>query len=78
MSVEEQVVSIYAGTRGYLDDLPLGDVRRFEAELLQFFRARRPEILAHIRDRGDLPEDVEASLRAAIEEFKQSFNPSGG
>src|SRR5207344_822819 len=40
MSVEEQVVSIFAGTRGYLDDIPVGDVRRFEAEMLEYMRSR--------------------------------------
>ncbi|MGH9279608.1 MAG: F0F1 ATP synthase subunit alpha, partial [Acidimicrobiales bacterium] len=48
LPVEEQVISIYAGTRGHLDDIPVGDVRRFEDELLDFMRTRRPELLDHV------------------------------
>src|SRR5207245_1414611 len=49
MAVEEQVVSLYAGTRGYLDPIPVADVRRFEMELLTWFRTRHREILDAIR-----------------------------
>ena len=50
MPVEEQVVSIFAGTNGYLDDLPVGDVRKFEAELLEFLRSRHSGLLDEIRN----------------------------
>jgi F-type H+-transporting ATPase subunit alpha len=73
--VEEQVVSIFAGTRGYLDGIPTSDVRRYEAELLEFMRTRRREVLDHIRDSGTLPE--EDALAHAVEEFTSSFQPSG-
>jgi F-type H+-transporting ATPase subunit alpha len=73
--VEEQVVSIFAGTRGYLDGIPTADVRRFEEELLEFMRTRRREVLDHIRDDGTLPE--EGALESAVEEFTSSFQPSG-
>src|SRR5881394_2666612 len=52
MPVELQVVSIFAGTNGYLDDLPVEDVRRFESELHDFFRTRKADLLAAIRDTG--------------------------
>ncbi|MGN6753324.1 MAG: hypothetical protein ACTHJJ_12320 [Intrasporangium sp.] len=61
MPVEEQVVSIFAGTRGFIDDLPTGDVRRFEAELLEEFRSRHSELLDQIREKGTLPEEMIAS-----------------
>src|SRR5271166_4927041 len=54
--VEEQVVVIYAGTRGWTDTVPVGEVRRFESELLAFLRSGHPELLAHIRDTGTLPD----------------------
>jgi F-type H+-transporting ATPase subunit alpha len=73
MPVEEQVVSIFAGTRGYLDDLPVADVRRFEAGLLEFVRSRYAGVLDAIRTKGDLPED---DVRKAVEEFKETFQPS--
>src|SRR5438034_9598558 len=49
MPVEEKVVSIFAGTRGFIDDIPTGDVRRFEAELLEYFRSQQPDVLKEIR-----------------------------
>ena len=55
MPVEEQVVSVFAGTNGYLDHLPVSDVKRFETELLDWVRARKPELLAEIRDTGGAP-----------------------
>jgi F-type H+-transporting ATPase subunit alpha len=76
MPVELQVISIFAGTNGYLDDLAVEDVRRFESELHDFFRTRQAELLATIRDTGQLPE--EAELKQAVDDFKATFQPSGG
>jgi len=69
MPVEEQVVVIFAGTGGYLDDVPVTDVKRFEADLLDYFRGRHPELLEQIRTTGDLPDGVEAGVKAFKEEF---------
>jgi F-type H+-transporting ATPase subunit alpha len=74
LPVEEQVVSIFAGTRGFIDDLPTGDVRRFEAELLEYFRSQQSELLKGIRESGTLPE--EDKLSEAINTFKERFTPS--
>ncbi len=74
MPVEEQVVSIYAGTRGFIDDLPIGDVRRFEAELLEEFRSRYVDLLEQIRGEKTLPD--EDKLNDAINGFKERFQPS--
>ncbi len=72
--VEEQVVAIYAGTHGYLDAVPVQDVRRFEAELLTDLRAKHADLLAHIRDTSTLPDTDQ--LDAAIKSFADSFAPS--
>jgi F-type H+-transporting ATPase subunit alpha len=74
MPVEEQVVSIFAGTKGYLDDIPVGDVRRFEKELLEHMRSRHGSLLSGIRSnpKADLPKDL-ADVVAA---FKKSFAPT--
>ena len=74
MPVEEQVVAIYAGTRGWLDTIPVEDVRRFEAELLTAFRARHGDLLAHIRDTRQLPD--EAAMDAAMREVVNGFATS--
>src|SRR4051812_10582325 len=70
MSVAEQVVSIYAGTKGYLDDLPVSDVRRFEAELLEFMRSQRSDIMGSIDSSGALDENA---LEQAMKAFKANF-----
>jgi F-type H+/Na+-transporting ATPase subunit alpha len=74
MPVEEQVVSIFAGTKGYLDDIPVGDVRRFEKELLEFMRSRHGSLLSGIRSnpKADLPKD----LADIVASFKKSFTPT--
>ena len=74
MPVEEQVVAIYAGTRGWLDTIPVEDVRRFESELLTAFRARHADLLAHIRDTRQLPD--EAAMDAAMREVVNGFATS--
>ena len=78
MSVERQVISVYAVTGGYLDDVPVDDGKRFEAELLDFVATRHPEIGEHVREQGDLPEDIEAKLKEAILAFKEIFAPAEG
>jgi F-type H+-transporting ATPase subunit alpha len=70
MPVEEQVVSIYTGTNGHLDDLPVEDVQRFEAELIENMRTRHAGLLDEIRTSGALPED---QVKAAVESFKATF-----
>ena len=75
MPVEEQVVSIFAGTRGYLDDLDVRDVKRFERELLDHMRTQRADVLGGIRSSGGLDADT---LAPVIEDFKRRFQPDEG
>jgi F-type H+/Na+-transporting ATPase subunit alpha len=72
--VEEQVVVIYSGTRGWLDTVPVEDVVRFQAELLTDFRAKHADLLAEIRDTLALPDTDQ--LDAALKSFLDSFAPS--
>ena len=76
MPVAEQVVSIYAGNEGYLDDLPLDDVVRFRTELLDTIRAQKPQIFESIMTEKKLTDEIKASLNDAISAFKQSFVPT--
>ena len=74
MPVEEQVVSLYAGTHGYLDPIPVTDVRRFETELIEWFRTRHADIVDGIKSSGAIA-DVDA-LEAGIKAFAEHFQPS--
>ncbi len=73
--VEEQVLALYAVTEGHMDDIPVGDIRRFENELRRFFRDRFSHVLAHIKDTGALPEGD--ALEEGIKAFKGTFETSG-
>ncbi len=75
--VEDQVASIWAGTKGKLDDVPLEDVRRFESELLDSLR-RNTDVLSTIAATGKLEDDVEKALAVAVDEFRAGFLKGDG
>ncbi|WP_078429699.1 F0F1 ATP synthase subunit alpha [Alkalihalobacterium alkalinitrilicum] len=74
LAVEKQVAILYALTKGFLDDVPVEDVRRFESEMFTFLEHNKKDLLDTIRTTGKLPE--ESAFNAAIEEFKKGFNTS--
>jgi len=71
--VEHQVIAIFAGTNGYVDDIPTSDVRKFEKELMKFVDAKYENIRKEIKEKKTLDDDLKAKLRAMIEEFKKTF-----
>ncbi|MFO8033494.1 MAG: F0F1 ATP synthase subunit alpha [Desulfohalobiaceae bacterium] len=73
LPMEEQVVILYAGTKGFLDDVSVDSVGKFEAEYIEFMRNSKPEVLQDIREKQDMDEDIESKLKAAVEEFKKGF-----
>jgi F-type H+-transporting ATPase subunit alpha len=73
MPVEKQVISIYSAVRGHLDDIPVGDILRFEKEFHAYLDSNSPEIGKSIRDTKDLAGDNEKALVDAINKFKKSF-----
>lgn len=73
LPVEEQVQAIFAAVKGYLDDIAVEDVVDFEDQLVVFLRTSHPEIGAAILDKKKLTDDIDAQLRAAIEEFKTRY-----
>ncbi|KZE63614.1 MULTISPECIES: F0F1 ATP synthase subunit alpha [Paenibacillus] len=76
LAVEQQVVSLYTAVKGFLDDIPVSDVKRFEKDFLSFMESDHQDVLQSIRDTKDLVADNEAALKAAIEKFKKSFATS--
>jgi F-type H+/Na+-transporting ATPase subunit alpha len=78
MPVEKQVVSIFAGTGGFLDDVPVVDIKRFQETLLTFVESRNPEIMQSIAEKGELPQEISEQLEAGIKEFRATFQPSEG
>jgi F-type H+-transporting ATPase subunit alpha len=78
MSVHEQVLSIFAGTNGFLDDLVIADVRRFEAELLAFVESRQSEIGKEIVETGALSDELAEKVRDVIRDFRSIFQTAEG
>jgi len=74
LAVEEQVASIFAGVRGYLDKIPVNDINRFEHAYLSSLKASGADILAAIRTDREIKKDTEAKLRAFLDSFVKSFS----
>ena len=75
-AVEEQVVSIWAGTSGYLDDIEVSDVLRFEEGFIEYLR-HKTSVLTDIASSGKLEDDTVAALKSAVADFKQGFKSEG-
>ncbi|MDR3154106.1 MAG: F0F1 ATP synthase subunit alpha, partial [Deltaproteobacteria bacterium] len=70
MPAEKEVVVLFAGTRGYLDDYPISAVQDYEAKLLEFIVNRHQDILEQIKNDKDISPELDKSIRAALDEFK--------
>ena len=71
--VEEQVVSIFAGTRGFLDGIAINDINRFEASMLGELRSSKPELLAAIRTEGAISDTTDKALAEFLDNFAKTF-----
>jgi F-type H+-transporting ATPase subunit alpha len=78
LPVERQVVAVWAGTSGYLDDVPIEDIRRFEDEFLDAIARAHAGIYDALRETRELSEDTATALKDAIEQFRQGFETSSG
>jgi F-type H+/Na+-transporting ATPase subunit alpha len=76
--VEKQIVTLYAGTQGFLDDMPVSELGRFEEELHKFIDAKHGQIFTDIREKKVLDDDLKARMKQAIEAFKKKFVPADG
>ncbi len=73
LPVEKQVLIVYAGTSGVLDDLPLDKIRAFEVELFRFVENAHPSILTDIKEKKEMTDDLKKATNAALKEFKDRF-----
>ena len=78
LSVEQQVIAIFLGTKGHLDSVPVEDVQRFEAEFLEHVKASHEDVLKDIRETKKLPEDAEEKLTGIVNDFKKGFAATDG
>src|SRR5438093_1292128 len=73
MPVENQVISIFAGTNGFLDDVPVAKIRLFEEELLEYMKRERPDIQRELATKGKFDDELTNKLRATITKFKTNL-----
>ena len=73
MAAERQIVAIFSGVNGFLDDMPLDQIRAFEAGLLNYFDNAHPQLLTEIREKRELSDDLRKRVSAAVQEFKTRF-----
>jgi F-type H+-transporting ATPase subunit alpha len=78
MAVQDEIISVWSGTTGQLDDVPVEDIARFDAEFLDYVRRNKPEVVDTIRNTTDLSDDSVAVLESAMGEFKKQFTTSSG
>jgi len=76
--VEDQVVSIWAGGNGYLDDVPVEDIRRFESEFLDYLKRNHEGLLTTVRETKVLTDDTITSLKDAVDSFRRTFETNTG
>ncbi len=74
MAVEQQILVIFAGTNGYVDDIPVNALKKFEQELLRFTTSKYTDLLKDIGTKKQIDDDLKGRAKAAIEEFKKSFS----
>ena len=71
MTVAEQVISVYTGVKGYLDDVDLGKIKKFEKDIIEKIKSEKPEIIENITSSGKLEENTEKLLIEIIQEYKK-------
>ena len=76
-SFTDEVLSIFTGTQGFLDDLPANQVAKFEQALLKHFRDEHPEICQELADKGELPDALADRIRGVIKSFKPHWQGQG-
>jgi F-type H+-transporting ATPase subunit alpha len=74
--VEKQVISLFCGTEGYLENIPVNDVKRFEKEFLEFVELKHPEILDKVRKEKALSDELTESIKSAVQDFLGKFKVS--
>ena len=71
MTVAEQVISVFTGVKGYLDDIEIGKIKKFEIDIIEKIKSEKPEIIESIQSSGKLEEETEKLVIQVIEEYKK-------
>lgn len=74
MPIEHQVAIIFAATQGFLDDVPVEKIKKFEEKFHEYLKLEQKELLNEIREKKELTEEIDKKLKEVIEKFKKSFD----
>ena len=74
MTVAEQVISVFTGVKGYLDNVELPKIKAFEKDIIEKIKSERPDILETLQSSGKLDENLETAIKQAIEDYKKGKN----
>jgi F-type H+-transporting ATPase subunit alpha len=76
MPAEKQVMILFAGTFGYLDDVPVESVAEYEKQMLEFAGTKHPEVLKEIKEKGIISDELEGKIKQVLDQFKGTFQPA--
>jgi F-type H+-transporting ATPase subunit alpha len=76
MDAEREVMILFAGANGYLDEVPELSVLEYESQMLEFMDSKYPEVLAEVKEKGDISDELNEKMKKALDEFKNVFQPS--
>jgi F-type H+-transporting ATPase subunit alpha len=76
MPAEKQILILYAGTFGYLDEWPVEAVSDYEKQMLEFMESKHVDLLNEIKEKKDISDELEEKIKAALDEFKAVFQPA--
>jgi F-type H+/Na+-transporting ATPase subunit alpha len=76
MSAEKQVMILFAGSFGYLDEVPVDSVSEYEKQMLEFVGTKHPEMLQEIKEKGIISDELEGKMKKALDQFKGMFQPA--
>jgi F-type H+-transporting ATPase subunit alpha len=76
MAAEKEVMILFAGSQGYLDQWPVEAVSEYEKQMLEYMASKHAGLLQSIKDEGDISDELESKLTAALDEFKDLFQPT--
>ena len=77
MPAEKEVVSLFAGAYGYLDEWPVEAIAEYEKQMLEFVESKYADLLKEIKDKNEISDELEEKLKKALDEFKSVFQPPG-
>jgi F-type H+-transporting ATPase subunit alpha len=75
MSAENQVMILFAGSAGYLDEWPVETAPEYERQMLEFMQGKHPDLLSEIKEKGEIGDELEEKLKNALDAFKGAFQP---